>query len=171
MCETNFFMSTADRTIASTRADSNKSAGFWCFDSRENNTLSILLSSVLVVLATFRTAKLHECQMRDARDTQNVWRYAAVKKCLRLIYEAEHFFEVRTVPSRSVSDRIESFARSARKTFLTVPTITAPAKQSLIEILVGYRSNRMVCSAPNNDRIENTQSVFLKIIFHPVVIT
>jgi hypothetical protein len=57
------------------------------------------------------------------------------------------------------------------QTFLTVPTITAPAKQSLIEILVGYRSNRMACSAPNNDRIENTQSVFLKIIFHPVVIT
>jgi hypothetical protein len=67
------------------------------------------------------------------------------EKVLRLINEAEHFFEVRTVPSRSVSDRIESFARSARKTFLTVPTITAPAKQSLIEILVGYRSNRSFC--------------------------
>jgi hypothetical protein len=66
------------------------------------------------MLATFRTAKLHECQMQDARDTQNVWRYAAVKKCLRLIYEAEHFFEVRVVPSRSMSDRIESCALRAQ---------------------------------------------------------
>ena len=37
VCETNFFMSTADRTIAINRADTNKSAEFWCFDSRENN--------------------------------------------------------------------------------------------------------------------------------------
>ena len=157
-------MSTADWTMARPRADGFKSSEY-----REKTILIFSFNSCCICANHFPDCKVAWGQSAEQVVPKMFGGTQRWKSAPTCVYTWGDFFEVRT--ERVAMWEIELKVWRSAPNFLNPFSWSNVPPETLIEILVSYRSNRNFLIESNNDRIENAQSIFLQIIFHPVVIT